>query len=882
MNKNLDVIKENNKDFYDKLINHEKETFIQEIKSNNGDPNFTVKSDSGQIELVYDYNNPRKPIRDEFKNKPKLEKNDASIIIGIGYGHRLRKILENKHEKHFVIVVEPILQLISKAIDIYDFTEWLKDGSLIIVTDIPAIRVAIGIIDQNSVIERWLLTIEQYTTYKQSIYHSFTEETKKIINQIQCSTGTLMGAGKEIARNDILNIPNCIGFPGGKTLFNKFKNVPAILVSTGPSLQKNIHIIKKIYEEKTALILAVGQALRVLLSYDIIPDLITTVDYGKINLTHFNGLMTCDVPLVALNRTHAELLDKWQGPKFIISTAYHSLYNNSTVSILSDKGFLDQGGSVSHFLLSLAHKMGCNPIVITGQDLALTDGKSHIINADSAGTVSIDNGIIKWDVKDKRSPELSKQQNQMGYATYVEGYFGLPVLTNVGLQSFITAFDHIIKTIPDRTIINSTQGGARISGAVQMSLSKVKELHCKKSIKKHKKKIKRIYKIQFLKESFLLKRKIKKAIKIIKKELCDIIASIKYAKIGLEWNKKIENYDKESSSLIENALSQNEIYSKKAHKLVAQNALLTSAIYHENREINGEEYKTVEGRLNYKNKKEDDFQLRLKRNKLILEAVKKEAKILCDAYKTTLKKLSELKKNKYKILFYEDKNPSLNDAKDYFKNGNWAIPYLEACRIIEGFRKNNIYDIKLYLKALNIYDQCIEMRNELIDKSKSLPEETKLIEYNELIREAIIQGKEKKDFETSMNLLNKAYELIPEKAEALWGRATVLCFFQHYQDSFDEYNKLLKIAKKEKFNQKAIQKFQFERALVLLNIDIDKALLDLLDLIKENQDFSYFLKNIARIYIKQNKKEKAIEIYNKYLKLFSYDKEAEKELKDIK
>jgi tetratricopeptide (TPR) repeat protein len=170
------------------------------------------------------------------------------------------------------------------------------------------------------------------------------------------------------------------------------------------------------------------------------------------------------------------------------------------------------------------------------------------------------------------------------------------------------------------------------------------------------------------------------------------------------------------------------------------------------------------------------------------------------------------------------------------------------------------------------------MRNKKLKQIKSLPDMSKDIEYNEMIRSAIISGKEQKDFNSAMNLLNKAYEILPDRTEAIWGRATVYCIFNDYENSIVQYNILLKMLKNKDYNSDYIQKIEFERLLVLLNIDIDKALKDLIKLIDKNNTFSYFLKNIAKIYGKQNKTDEAIKIYNKYLKLFPYDDEAKEEM----
>jgi len=866
--KNIKIIEVFNKEYAKAILACKKEDWITHTRSKNRDFNFIIKSDANILYPAYDMENARKQIRENVKGS-KFENNDASVIIGIGCGHLLKAILSKKEKKHIVVVVEPCFELLNTALNNYDFSEWLKESGLVLVSDLIGARQAIQFIDANTIIEKWLLTVEAYTTIKISIYKDFVEEVQNTINQIQCGTGTIMAAGKEIALNDIKNVPNVIGFPGGSSLFDKFKGKPAILVNTGPSLTKNIHILKKIYEEKSALILAVGQALRVLLSYDIVPDLITTVDYGKVNITHFNGLMESQVPLVALNRTHAELLDKWQGPKFIISTPYHEAYEGTSASILKDKGYLDQGGSVSHFLFSLANKMGCNPIVLTGQDLALTDGKSHIVNADSQGDVRIDSdGIIQWKVEDKRSPELDGKEHQMGFATYVDGYFGEKVLTNIGLKSFITSFVHMIKAMPEVEVIDATQGGARIEGAKQMSLKKVKQLYCKNDLSKIKRSIVKIYNSEFKKEASNLKKKVKSAISIFEKESFDMKMLKEAAELGLKWNEKIKHADETGNTFaVKKALKQNEKYSNEAKELASKNSLLVSSIYSESRQIGGKEL-AVEGRLRYKIDSKDELKIRLKRNKIILEATSREAESLNKTYEKTIEKLRNLHKNKYKSLERDDKIPNLKDAADFLKKGSWAVPYIESCRIIN----DPSYNSDVYVEALKIHRQCVKLKNRSLAESKKIPDETKLIEYNELVYVATVIGRDKKDFKTAQTLLNKAIKLMPKFPTAVWGKATILCFSKKYEESLAEYNKLIELVPDN-------TRMKFERALVLLNIDIDKAIKDLSKVIKVDPQYNYFLKNLARILSKKGEGRKSIIAYEKYLEKYDYDEEAHKELR---
>jgi len=73
----------------------------------------------------------------------------------------------------------------------------------------------------------------------------------------------------------------------------------------------------------------------------------------------------------------------------------------------------------------------------------------------------------------------------MGPVHFVEGYYGKPVPTNLGLASFLTVFNAMVKN-SDKKIINATEGGAKIQGTEQIPLKTVIEKYCREDIDKSK------------------------------------------------------------------------------------------------------------------------------------------------------------------------------------------------------------------------------------------------------------------------------------------------------------------------------------------------------------------------------------------------------------
>jgi hypothetical protein len=139
--------------------------------------------------------------------------------------------------------------------------------------------------------------------------------------------------------------------------------------------------------------------------------------------------------------------------KYLVTSCHKDIFR-----LLTDLGaapsYLLTGGSVTTTAFSLAQHMGANPIILIGQDLAWTDGKDH-----ADGYVS------------QYSREQLEARHAKGFE--IEGYDGKPVRTERQLLYYKTWFEQRIALMPDRLIVNATEGGARIEGAAHVPFESV-------------------------------------------------------------------------------------------------------------------------------------------------------------------------------------------------------------------------------------------------------------------------------------------------------------------------------------------------------------------------------------------------------------------------
>lgn len=235
------------------------------------------------------------------------------------------------------------------------------------------------------------------------------------------------------------------------------KDIPAILISAGPSLNKNIIELKK--AKNKAFIVAVDTAVKPLLKAGIEPDLMVMVDGEKPKML-FEIEKAQMIPLVMSITSSAEVANYHKGKKFFFNEG--EPYVNEIFKIIGQTFYgLDSGGSVATTVMSLLVKLGYSTIILVGQDLALTGNKTHA------------DGTFKEQME---TVDTSK-------CVMVEGYYGDKVPTRGDFRLYLEWFNDYIKGIKEirpLNVIDATEGGAKIENTDRISLKECIEKYCVK------------------------------------------------------------------------------------------------------------------------------------------------------------------------------------------------------------------------------------------------------------------------------------------------------------------------------------------------------------------------------------------------------------------
>lgn len=375
----------------------------------------------------------------------KTEK-DIYVVLGLGMANHLYELIKVKHSKAKIVVVECEEQWVEKF-KVINSKSVLKN--LTMVKNLSEIQEYLySNVNEYNVN---YLKVVSYANYDKI----FKDELKSIINTIkeyQMVLKANINTRHLFAQTWFKSTMENIKYLTECETINEYRDIhkgkPAIIVSAGPSLNKNISELKK---NTGAMIFCGGRTLKSVINEGINPDYTVIVDPMEKSYDLVEGYIEkIKTNLIFNIGIQNDILVNQKGKKII--------YNNEgTIDEFFDNevGRLDSEGSVAHCMVSAAIKMGCNPIIFIGQDFAYTDDKGH---ADVA--------ISPW-----QNNDLANYSSN--HDIFVKSIDGGIVRTSKDLYRYKRGMEKIIEINKEVEFINATEGGALISGCENRKLSEV-------------------------------------------------------------------------------------------------------------------------------------------------------------------------------------------------------------------------------------------------------------------------------------------------------------------------------------------------------------------------------------------------------------------------
>ncbi|EIU0860419.1 motility associated factor glycosyltransferase family protein, partial [Campylobacter coli] len=371
-------------------------------------------------------------------------------FYGFGNGILFKALLQNKNHQH-IVVFEKDIEIIWIMFHILDFSSELQSARLMVLNTNK-----LEIQDYNELCSSKpffqfsrIYFLELMSHYYERFHEDILGLNKKlaenfknsIVSYGNDSTDTLQGI-----EQFVYNLPQMITHPSYKELLSKRKGISdtAIIVSTGPSLTKQLPLLKK-YASK-ATIFCADSSYPILAKHGIKPDYVCMLERTEITAEFFNhdfGEFDKDIVFICAGVVHPKAIEYLKGRNLVITQKVLAFpyYIN-----LKDFSYAAVEFSVAHMSYFLSVLLNHKNIIFIGQDLAYAEnGNSHPDDYQNS----------------------ANYESQMYKHILTEAYGGKKEIKTHEVWIF---FKQILEAMIIKyhiTTYNCTEGGARIKGAIE-------------------------------------------------------------------------------------------------------------------------------------------------------------------------------------------------------------------------------------------------------------------------------------------------------------------------------------------------------------------------------------------------------------------------------
>ncbi|EOG4054881.1 motility associated factor glycosyltransferase family protein [Campylobacter jejuni] len=403
------------------------------------------------------YQNPNQELLENLSLfQSEYAKYPVLFFYGFGNGMLYKSLCENKNHQH-IVVFEDNLEILALAFHLFDFSEALKNEKLILFYTQTLNTAQLSTLFNYEIIQKSVkifnlfIHSDFYQKFQSTQIQNTNTQLMEMIRFIVLNKGNDPHDSLVGIKHTLDNLPKMLNHG----IFQEFlkerrtKVKNAIIVSTGPSLTKQLPLLKK-YANK-ATIFCADSAYVILGKYGIKPDYVCMLERDDIVSKCFDndfGDFNKGIFFILASVVHKEVLDFLEKDQRTYMLVHRPL--NFAASLkLDEYGYLGVGHSVSNMIYELAGALRFENIIFIGQDLAYSkDGSSH----------------PKEHIHGNQGEEIRGESYTLAYGGKGK------VRTQLTWNLFRQAFEKDIFWTKEKLHINTyncTEGGARIEGTIE-------------------------------------------------------------------------------------------------------------------------------------------------------------------------------------------------------------------------------------------------------------------------------------------------------------------------------------------------------------------------------------------------------------------------------
>ncbi len=458
---NITVLKQRFPDLFNAMKNSSDRTLrCRAVRNTRGNPSLEVVRGEARSLL----NSRRDPWEEAARLVSRCTSGDEELIIAVGFGlgYHIETLLQ-KNPGAQIAVIEPSPRLLFEALRV-------RDVSRVLMSERVSFFRSVKNLAEDEQVDRFP-GIKTQTIVLRSYAIVYPEEIEKINNEIQSflnrrniNTATLGRFDRLWTKNIFKNAPLFFTLAGVKRLANICKNLPAMVICAGPSLDDDLGEVDRL--SNNTVLITVDTALKPILRQGINPDFVVSVDPQYVN-SFFSSLKILPGDgkkppvLVADPSVHPLVFRSYPGAKILTSSVFSP--GKTIERYAGAKGSIAAGGSVAVAAFDLARIIGADPIVLIGLDLSYSTGKTHLSGS------FIEEYILSRNNRLKPQLNFSLGYMKTGRPAPARDKHEHIVLTDKRLLLYRSWFEQQAK-MEKPEVINAGSGGLHIAGMKNSSL----------------------------------------------------------------------------------------------------------------------------------------------------------------------------------------------------------------------------------------------------------------------------------------------------------------------------------------------------------------------------------------------------------------------------
>jgi antitoxin component YwqK of YwqJK toxin-antitoxin module len=419
---------------------------------------------SDQEYFYHSQDNPEEEAKQWFQS---LELRGIQILfiygVGLGYIYDYAKNWLREDEGRFLVFLDDDLEVIYHLLHTSRGSEILNDKQVWLAF-LDQGGTILNVLVANFVMKPYkLIESKLYGQIRQQVFNELKSKISFYMNLKMATTMEYSGYGRSFFTNFFHNLLRLPQATLGPHLFGKFNGVPAIICGAGPSLAKNLPLLTTLRDR--ALIFAGGTAINALNTGGLLPHFGVGIDPNPAQFTRLIMNNAFETPYFYRNRLF------YQGLKLVHGK---HLYINGNAGYKISDWFeeklgikqptdIEEGCNVVNFSLSIAHEMGCDPIILVGVDLAYTNEKSYAP------------GILNHPIHNRKEYFGTKSaEEDVIVRLDISGQPTFTLWKWVAESLWFTNFSRLHRK---KTFINSTEGGIGFASIPNIPLMEVADIY---------------------------------------------------------------------------------------------------------------------------------------------------------------------------------------------------------------------------------------------------------------------------------------------------------------------------------------------------------------------------------------------------------------------